>query len=365
MHLSRIYILLLLLLLCPLSIFSQNNWKKILRTKDAAFYATPEAQRIGDQLLLYQRVTGGWPKNIDMTRQLTDEEKAQVLAEKNKRSDSTTDNDATVIQMGFLARLYQATGKKEYRDAFGRAVDYLLSGQYANGGWPQFWPEMHGYQVHITYNDDAMANTMMLLKDIADEKKPYNNQLTDQELRSRAQQAYDKGVECILNTQIVVDGKPTVWCQQHDRETLQPAPARAFELASYCSQESAWLVKILMLHPNPNERIIRAVNGAMEWFEQHKIMGYRLVRTGKKGEPDYNTQLVADSTAGPLWARFYDFEHVQPFVCDRDGVPRAHLEDIGAERRNGYSWYNDRPSLLYPIYEQWKEKNKICFIPNK
>ena len=28
------------------------------------FYKTEEAQRIGDQVLLYQRVTGGWPKNI-------------------------------------------------------------------------------------------------------------------------------------------------------------------------------------------------------------------------------------------------------------------------------------------------------------
>ena len=43
------------------------------------FYKTEEARRIGDQVLLYQRVTGGWPKNINMSRPLTDEERVQVL----------------------------------------------------------------------------------------------------------------------------------------------------------------------------------------------------------------------------------------------------------------------------------------------
>ena len=32
------------------------------------------------------------------------------------------------------------------------------------------------------------------------------------------------------------DGEPSVWCQQNDRETLKPAPARAYELPSYCPQ---------------------------------------------------------------------------------------------------------------------------------
>ena len=63
------------------------------------FYKTEEARRIGDQVLLYQRVTGGWPKNINMSRPLTDEERAQVLRDKERRDDSTTDNGATNMQM--------------------------------------------------------------------------------------------------------------------------------------------------------------------------------------------------------------------------------------------------------------------------
>ena len=144
-----------------------------MRTTDPEFFKTDEARRIGDQLLLYQRITGGWPKNIDMTRQLSEEERAKILNDKNRKDDSTIDNNATTMQMKYLARLFQATKDKKYQDGFNKAVEYLLSGQYENGGWPQFWPDMHGYQIHITFNDDAMVNTMLLLRDIAQQKSPY------------------------------------------------------------------------------------------------------------------------------------------------------------------------------------------------
>ena len=39
-----------------------------------AFFRTEEAQRIGDNVLLYQQVTGGWPKNIYMPAELTEQE---------------------------------------------------------------------------------------------------------------------------------------------------------------------------------------------------------------------------------------------------------------------------------------------------
>ncbi len=341
---------------CALGVVSAQKRYNPLRETDAAFFKTAEARRIGDQVVLYQRVTGGWQKNVDMARRLTDEERGKVLAEKNRRDDSTTDNDATTTQMIYLARLYQATKDTTYSGAFSRAVDYLLSGQYANGGWPQFWPEMHGYQIHITFNDDAMVNTMTLLRGIVRQEKPYQGKLTSKSQRQRAKTAFDKGVECMLATQIRVDGKPTVWCQQHDRETYAPAPARAYELPSYCSQESAGIVRLLMELPNPDERIKQAVHGAMAWFDKYKLTGVRVERTGEPGSPDRNTSLVKDASAHPIWARFYDLKYCEPYVCDRDGLPRRHLEDIGTERRNGYAWFGDRPAALYEMYDAWADK---------
>ena len=162
--------LLLLLQLACVPAVAQNPFKQLMRETNPAYFKTDEARQVGDQLLLYQRVTGGWPKNIDMAQPLTDEARAQLLKDKQRRDDSTTDNDATSIQMIFLARLYQYTKDPRYQEGFRKGVEYLLSGQYENGGWPQFWPEKHGYQIHITYNDDAMVNTLILLRDIVAQK---------------------------------------------------------------------------------------------------------------------------------------------------------------------------------------------------
>ena len=339
----------------PSTLWAQKN--KEYRETSPEFFASAEARRIGDQILLWQRNTGGWPKNVDMCSPMSDDERDQVMDDKVLTDDSTTDNGATTTQMTYLARLWQQTCDNRYRDGVLRGVEYLLSGQYDNGGWPQFWPKMRDYQIHITYNDDAMVNTMNLLRSIQRGEEPYQG-LADSALCERLGKAFDKGVECILKTQIRVGDTLTVWCQQHYRDTYAPAPARAYELPSYCSQESAAIVSLLMSLPNPDEHIQQAVDGAMAWFEQHKITGHRLVRIGVKGESGADTRLVADSTAGPLWARYYDLEHCQPFVCDRDGVPRKHLWEIGVERRTGYSWYNDRPAALYKLYAKWKKTHQ-------
>jgi len=330
-----------------------NN--QVLQQKDSAFFQSAEARRVGDQLLLYQRNTGGWPKNVNMVEPLTAGQKDSVVLQKAREDDSTIDNKATSMQMTFLARLYQQTRDNRYRDAFRRAMTFLLSGQYENGGWPQFWPKNRQYQVHITYNDNAIVNVLKIFRDVVKDRAPYNAGLVDEDMRQQTAKAFDKGIDCILATQIVVNGEPTVWCQQHDAVTLLPAKARAYELPSFCTQESAALTFLLMQISKPDERIIRAVNGAMKWFEAHKITGYRIEKCKIDGKSDL--RLVSDSSAAPMWARYYDLEEGKPFFCDRDGQPRRSLAEIGYERRTGYSWYNTEPQELYARYETWMRKN--------
>lgn len=332
-----------------------NN--QVLQQKDSAFFKTEEARRVGDLLLLYQRNTGGWPKNVNMVAPLTAAQQDSVVGQKTRQDDSTIDNKATSMQMTYLARLYQQTRDSRYRDAFRKAMTFLLSGQYENGGWPQFWPKNRQYQVHITYNDNAIVNVLKIFRDVVKDRVPYNAGLVDDDMRQQTAQAFDKGIDCILATQIVVDGEPTVWCQQHDAVTLLPAKARAYELPSFCTQESAALTFLLMQISKPDERIIRAVNGAMKWFEAHKITGYRLEKYKADGKSDL--RLITDSTAAPMWARYYDLEEGKPFFCDRDGQPKRSLAEIGYERRTGYSWYNTEPQELYARYETWVKKNKI------
>lgn len=351
--------ILIVLMFCLIGLSTTNaqSLQQYNNHPNAGFFQGEEACRIGEQVLMWQRVTGGWPKNVDMTVPLTDSLRHEVLLQKSRLNDSTTDNGATSQQLTFLAYLYHYTKDARFQAGFIRGVEYLLSGQYPNGGWPQFWPEKKNYQWHITYNDDAMINTMTLLRDIALQKTPYDGDLTTEQLRKRLQKAFDKGVECILATQIVVDGKPTIWCQQHDHETLLPTPARAYELASFCPVESAQIIRLLMEIPNPSELICKSIHGAMNWLEGHQLKGIRIEQfQNEEGKRDI--RVVEDEDATPIWARFYDLESEKPFFCDRDGIPRSQLSEIGYERRTGYSWYNARPAQLFPLYEKWKATTK-------
>ena len=48
----------------------------------------------------------------------------------------------------------------------------------------------------------------------------------DADKRNAARKAWDKGIDCILKSQVCVNGKLTAWCAQHDEKTLEPRPAR-------------------------------------------------------------------------------------------------------------------------------------------
>lgn len=319
-----------------------KDWVKLAPKLDDAFFTTPEAVRIADNVLLYQQTTGGWPKNIYMPAELTADEYQKALADKDNVNQSTIDNNATSTEIRYLSRIYLATGIEKYKDAALEGIRYILKAQYPNGGWPQFWPRPKGYYTHITYNDNAMVNVMNLLRDVYSKKAPYT--YVPDTLCQRARTAFDKGVECILNTQVKQNGKLTVWCAQHDEHTLAPAKARAYELPSLSGAESDNIVLLLMSIPDPSPRIIASVEAAVSWFKANKITGImRKDFTNSEGKKDYRmVPCPQDDYPCPVfWARFYTLEDNRPFFCDRDGVKKYDISEIGYERRNGYSWYNN------------------------
>ncbi len=332
------------------------KWVKAAARYPDSFFTTQEARRVGDNVLLYQHNTGGWPKNVQMQNPLTAKERLAVEAEKGNENESTIDNGATTTELRFLARLYNATRDSRYLDGFNAGMGYLFRSQYANGGWPQFWPRPKGYYIHITYNDDAMVNVLRMLDKTARGEEPYA--FVPDSTRAKAREAVSRGVDCILKTQVRQNGRLTVWCAQHDEQTLLPAKARAYELPSLSGGESIGIVRFLMSLPDPSPEVRRSIEAAVEWFRTSKIEGKKLERfTNADGKPDLR---MADCTAGepcePLWGRFYTLDSNRPFVCDRDGVVRYDLSEIGYERRNGYSWYNRHGLALLKEYEEWKRE---------
>ncbi len=321
-------------------------WKDAMR-QPPTWYGSAEAVRIAGQLLLYQHDNGGWEKNIDMAAPLSDAERAGLLSRKKENLGHTTiDNDATYTQMRYLARVYSTTRQERFRTAFVAGLNYVLEMQYPNGGWPQFYPLRDGYWSHITYNDDAMIGVMETLRSIV-RREPEFAFVGDAD-RERARQAIEKGVQCILKTQVIVDGKLTAWCAQHDEKTLLPAKARAYEHPSLSGSESVGIVQFLQAIDHPSPEVTRAVQAAIAWFDAVRITGIRVDRRPAPGTArGYDLVVVPDASAPPLWARFYEIGTNRPIFSGRDSVVKYSLAEIEYERRTGYRWYVDRPSQLF------------------
>lgn len=330
-----------------------TDWNKFVVSKDENWFTTAEAKSVADNVLLYQRDIGGWPKNIQMQNVVSEDDKQKLLKLKSDPEGATIDNGATYQEMVFLSKVYKKNPDEKYKNAFLRGLMYLISAQYSNGGWPQYFPLKKGYYSHITYNDDAMVNILKLFKDIK------GNSITPPaEIQNMVDAAFNKGIDCILKTQYKQNGKLTAWCAQHDRETLEPAKARAYELPSLSGKESAKITLLLMSIENPSKEVIDAVEAAVSWFEKTKITGIKIENV-PTGEGDKTDRVVVQSPdAEPLWARFMELKDNKPFFCDRDGVKKATLAEIGYERRNGYAWYTNEPKEVLKKYQSWKEKHK-------
>lgn len=330
-----------------------KEWVHIAPKFDDSFFGTEEAERIGNNVLLFQQITGGWPKNIYMPAELTEQEYTNTTKAKEDVNQSTIDNNATTTEIQYLARLYQTTQKEKYKEGVLKGIQYLLKAQYDNGGWPQFYPRPTGYYIQITYNDNAMVRVMEQLREIYEKQAPYT--FIPDDICKQARTAFDKGIECILNTQVRQNRELTVWCAQHDRTTLEPCKARAYELPSLSGQESDNIVLLLMSLPNPSEKVIKSIESAIKWFRKSEIKGLQKEYfTDSDGKKDY--RMIPCEDCPTLWARFYELDTNRPFFCDRDGIKKYDISEIGHERRNGYSWYNKDGSKVLATYEKWKKK---------
>ena len=313
---------------------------------------------VAERMLLYQRSNGGWPQPggdaINYTKMLPESLMSALLAEKNKL-DATIDDQATTREINTLVSTYKKTNNPAYLKAAENGINYLLTAQNMAGGWGQFYPDSSGYHKHITYNDNAMMDVMWIMKSVSEGTKDFET--VDKALIPRAKAAMAKGIGCILKTQFVQNGKLTAWCAQHDRKTLLPAKARAFELASLSGNESVGIIRFLMTIENPSPEIKKSINAAVAWLEASKIGGIKTQDIVDASQPKGRDRIVVSDPNSTVWARFYDLETNKPFFTGRDSVPRATLAEIENERRVGYAYYGTWPAKLMSMeYPDWVKK---------
>lgn len=358
-HFKYTLLFLITLMACARSLSAQESgklsWYEVQhRSND--WYSSEEALQIAGNVLLYQHENGGWLKNINMARELSEDEIKQLKREKSQEVGTTIDNGATHTQLKYLARVYSATAKEKYKDAFLKGLDYLLRAQYDNGGWPQFYPIKKGYYEHITYNDGAMIGVMEVLRDVANKEANYS--FVDEKRVQKAQKAIDKGLDAILKTQVKVDGELTIWCAQHDKDDFSPAKARAYELPSLSGKESTGIVEYLLELENPSEEVKRSIRAAVNWFEENKVMGLKVKWIEDPNAPEGRDRIVVkEPNGGPLWGRFNEIETGKPIFVGRDGIIKYHLNEIERERRVNYNYIdNYAEDLLDTKYPEWERR---------
>lgn len=305
-----------------------------------AWFATDTARRMADVIVSFQAPNGGWSKHVDFTQHPRQPGESYYGESNEWGWISTIDNDQTTEEIHFLNLASRAHADPRYDRSIARGIDYLLDAQYPNGCYPQVYPLEGSYHDAVTFNDNAMVNVLRLLDSVAAGRYPA---VTDH-ARQRAAAAAAKGVECILDAQVRVNGELTVWGQQHDPLTLAPTSARSYELTSLAGLESSEILDYLMSLPNPSSRVVAAVYAGATWFKKVPIRGYTY---------EHYT-LTPKAGAGPLWGRLYEIGTNRVIMANRDGRTLYDWNEL-TDRRSGYGWYSAEPADMLARFDAWSK----------
>lgn len=320
---------------------------------DAAWFRTDEANQLVANLLSFQTPAGGWSKSVDFSKG----PRAKGMHWTNHNGNGwhycgTLDNRATTEQIQFLAAHFTATQHMPSRQGAIAGIEWLLAAQYPTGGWPQVYPLEAGYHEAITLNDGAMQHALEVLTLVAKGSEPFA--FVDASLRQRAQEAVDRGMDCLLRAQVVIDGQRTVWCAQHDPIDLQPLAARAKEPPSLSGAESADLVKFMMRKADDSPAARTMIESAVKWLDENRVTHIRKIKNAE-GRTDY----VADETSTEVyWARFYDLKTQKPiFAGGQDGIVYDTFTEMAKNNKVSYDYYTTRPrDVVTKELQRWKKR---------
>ncbi|WP_345534696.1 pectate lyase [Viridibacterium curvum] len=342
-------------------------------SESSSYYAGSKALGIAKEIISFQTPAGGWAKNMPRTGALRLKGQSFSTYTVNPATTAyedwlwvgTLDNSATWTELRYLAKVQgaQSSDRAAIQASIVKGVNYLLNAQYPSGGWPQVYPLAGKYHDAVTINDDAMLSAIKLLREIGlNSNKDFS--FLDASLRSKAAAAADKGVNWLLTNQVSINGKLTVWGQQHDALTQKPTPARTWEMAALTAQESAKIMSFLMALPSPDARTRAAVYGAADFFKATQI-------NNKK----WSSGKFIDASGTNSWARFYDLAFYTPTDATVSKRARALFGDkpelhgsneyglvftslaaFPAESL-GYAWYGSTAQSVLTRFSDWSAKN--------
>ena len=327
--------------------------------RPAAWYGTPEALRVAQNILSFQTPAGGWGKNADRSGPPRQAGEHWVAGQDGLRGNSwhdvgTIDNGATTTELRFLARVQAqlpGTQGEAYRAAFLKGLRYLLDAQYPNGGFPQVYPLQGGYHDAVTLNDDAMVKAVGLLMEAGTGRG--DHAFVPAPLAGEARRAVQRAIGLFVAAQQTAGGRRTGWGQQHDVLSLELAGARNFEPAALASAESASVLLLLMRLPDPSSEVRQAVHAAAAWLRAVALRDL----AWQAGTPEAGRRLLPAPGAGAIWSRYYDARSLKPVFGDRDRSIHDDVHALSPERRNGYAWFVTGPATAIARHAAWSMRH--------
>ncbi len=321
-------------------------WDSGIKKKPYSWYRTEPGLTMAQNILSWQDNGTGWP--LMGTSHQPFEGDSTLAGPWGMKAAIVK---ASLNEMRFLTRGFIATQDSAYLTSLLGGLDYILDAQYETGGWPRAYPDMTktDYYRYVSFNDDVVSDMLYFLQEIQTEK---DYRVIGEDNLERAKDAYNRGIDFILKSQIMVNGKRTAWPQQCDPDTYEPKSARAFEPASISGGESANVLLFLMDIKKPSPEVKGAIEAGVQWYRDSQINGLELIKTKE------DVMVQPNNSAPPLWARYYEIETNTPIFAGRDGIIKYNLAEIEQERRRGYQWYNNNGTKVFERYEEWLYERK-------
>ncbi len=272
------------------------------------------ARDAGRALAFGQRREGGWDHRADVAG-LT-----AATTEFAQRSGSGSfDDRITQGALSFLMDLDRELDEPWLDAALERGLNFVMRAQYANGGWPQWFPLRGRYHDYHTFNDRAINDCVELMW-----------QAYEQYGREAYRASAIRGGEFILASRLAPP--QAGWAQQYSLD-LKPAWARRFEPPGVCSAVTVNNIEtLLQLYVRTGEsRFLVAIPDALSWLEASQLSAKQISKLKFPNQAQRETA---------LWARLYEVGTNRPIYGDREVGDAVFydLDAISARERNSYGW---------------------------
>ena len=289
---------------------------------------------------------GGW-SDIDDNILSYDYPFNEALGYNSKHKYSTLQDGRTTNMIMFLHRTYQIYPLNILKDSIVAGIQFILNTQHKNGGWSLYSYKTNDYHDNLSVNDGVHVNALSLLYEIlrlrcklnCQKQQNREEQIFDfsylgKPMLGKIERAFLKGIQFILNTQIEIDGVKTLWAQQYDPDTLEPASGRSYEPAAIFCFESVGVVRLLQRilkkkwltclnnseYDDSKHKMELAVQSAISWYETH-VLDKNYYKYAKKFYQGTKLQK-------PQWARYYHLETQKPIFLDRDSTIYYELTEM-------------------------------------